>query len=326
MQKVFEYVRRIANSTATVFISGESGTGKEVIAKAIHQFSDRRKNPFVAINCSAIPDNLLETELFGHARGAFTGAVDKKVGLFETAEGGTLLLDEIADLSLPLQGKILRVLQDRKIKRVGENNYRDIDVRIITATHKCLAVEVQENRFREDLFFRLNVIPLHIPPLRERMEDVVPLAEFFLEKLARLNHGMLKRLSPKAIQFLNKEYWRGNVRELENYLERSMVLSTQEEIQAEDFQLLDSNQLQQDSPRAMKNSQDCFSTHELIDLESLNDAYIQYVLKKKQGSKDEAAKLLGIDRKTLYRKLSKHLVSQNAPQQQSTYMHNANDF
>src|SRR3989344_2014217 len=234
-RQVLDLAKRVSSSTANVFISGESGTGKEVIAKAIHSLGNRRKAPFVAINCSAIPENLLESELFGHAKGAFTGAIEKKVGLFEEAEGGTLFLDEIGDLSLPLQAKLLRVLQDRKIKRIGENQLRNINVRIISATHKDLFKEIGEKHFREDLFFRLNVIPIKIPPLRERKEDVVPLAEFFLKKYTALNASNAKGFSKEALEKLLSNPWKGNVRELENAVERAVVLSSGEWIQPENL-------------------------------------------------------------------------------------------
>ena len=222
--RALDLAKRVAGSTAHVLVTGESGSGKEVVAKAIHQFGHRKKSPFVAINCSAIPENLLEAELFGYAKGAFTGAVEKRMGLFEEAAGGTLFLDEIGDLSLPLQAKLLRVLQDKKIKRLGENQMRTIDVRVVSATHKNLRQEVVENRFREDLFFRLNVIPIVLPPLRERKEDILPLAEYFLRKHAALNRTNVKGFTKPATEYLLKNPWKGNVRELENLVERAVVL------------------------------------------------------------------------------------------------------
>ena len=215
----------MAPSTANVFITGESGSGKEVIARMIHNLSPRKDKAFIALNCSAIPESLLESELFGHAKGSFTGASDKKIGLFEEASGGTLFLDEIGDLSLPLQAKLLRVLQERKIKRIGENQMRAIDVRILSATHKDLRKEIAEKNFREDLFFRLNVIPIQIPPLRERKEDIVPLAEYFLRKFTLLNGSTnIKGFSKDALEWLLHQVWPGNVRELENVIERAVVL------------------------------------------------------------------------------------------------------
>ena len=229
--------KRVAPTTTNIFISGESGTGKEVFAKYIHNESTRKKGPFVAINCSAIPENLLESELFGHAKGAFTGAQDKKIGLFEEAEDGTLFLDEIGDLSLPLQAKILRVLQEKKIKRVGENQQRAVNCRIISATHKDLISEIKHGRFREDLYFRLKVIPIHLPPLRERREDILPLAETFMRKFSLENGSTAKKFSTEAIEFLLSNSWRGNVRELENAVERAVVIAMGEEILKKDFML-----------------------------------------------------------------------------------------
>jgi two-component system response regulator HydG len=312
MLKVFDLVKRVAPSTATVCISGESGTGKEVIAKCIHELSPRASKPFVAINCSAIPENLLESELFGHAKGAFTGAIEKKLGLFETANGGTLFLDEIAELSLPLQAKLLRVVQERKVKRVGENTYLDIDVRILTATHADLKQSVGDKTFREDLYYRLNLIPIHLPPLRERKEDIYPLANFFLTKLALLNKTMPKKLSPEALQFLYVQEWRGNVRELENSLERATVLCEKSLIEIKDLMLVEDPEAE-DKYAYLQNKKELAATFfsemalssEIRTLDEISDLYIQFVLSRTAGVKDEAAKLLGIDRKTLYRRMVK---------------------
>ncbi len=304
-KKSFDLAKRVAQSNSTVLITGESGSGKEVFARAIHQWSSRKDKPFVAINCSAIPDNLLESELFGHAKGAFTGASDKKMGLFEDAEGGTLFLDEIGDLNLPLQAKLLRVIQDRKIKRVGENQFRNIDVRVITATHKDLKVEVQEKRFREDLFFRLNVIPLRVPPLRERKEDVMPLANFFLQKFNALNSTDIKGFTTPAKEFLMRNSWRGNVRELENTIERAVVLCTSKEIDIGAFMAFD-DLLPNDLETATAESKNSFVFkygENFLPLEEVEKKYIQHVFIKNNRARESTAKILGIDRKTLYRKL-----------------------
>ena len=304
IRRVVELAKRVANSSATVSISGESGTGKEVFAKAIHKWSTRSKKPFVAINCSAIPENLLESELFGHAKGSFTGAVDKKIGLFEEADGGTLFLDEIGDMNLALQAKLLRVLQEKEIKRVGENQNRQIDVRVIVATHKDLQAEVQAKRFREDLYFRLNVIPVKIPPLRDRREDILPLADFFLKKFNQLNGSKITGFSKSAKEFLLTQNWRGNVRELENAVERAVVLSSGPEIDVNSFLIF--NELPQMGSYSIEDRENSFVFNygdEIAPLCDLERKYVKFVFEKCDRVKDTTAKVLGIDRKTLYRKL-----------------------
>jgi DNA-binding NtrC family response regulator len=218
-------------------ITGESGCGKEVVARAIHRFSARQHKEFVAINCAAIPENLLESELFGHEKGSFTGAVALRVGRFEQCDGGTLFLDEIGDMPLPVQSKILRVLQEGEFSRVGGNQTLRTDVRILAATNRPLEQDVETNRFREDLFYRLNVIRIHIPPLRERHEDVLPLANFFLQRLAREHRLPPHRLSEEAIRHLEDHHWPGNVRELENTLARACVLATADVLLPKDIPL-----------------------------------------------------------------------------------------
>jgi two-component system response regulator HydG len=310
--KALDLAKRVSNSAASIFISGESGTGKEVIARAIHSFGTRKKGPFVAINCSAIPENLLEAELFGYAKGAFTGATDKKIGLFEEAEGGTLFLDEIGDLSLPLQAKLLRVLQERRIKRVGENQTRAIDVRVVSATHKNLTQEVLENRFREDLFFRLNVIPIALPPLRERKEDILPLAEFFLRKFAALNDSKVNGFSKAALECLLSQVWRGNVRELENTIERAVVLCAGDQIDEADlFDIaiapLGTTGLASSDAAVGRGASDLplplGADGQLLTIEELIQMYVKFALIKNGGAKDRTARELGIDRKTLYRRV-----------------------
>ncbi len=300
-KKAMELAKRVSSSQANVLISGESGSGKEVIAKAVHELGDKKEGPFVAINCSAIPENLLESELFGHAKGSFTGASDKKVGLFEEANKGTLFLDEIGDLSLSLQAKLLRVLQERKVKRIGENQYRDISARIICATHKDLRKEVADGKFREDLYFRLNVIPIYMPPLRERKEDILPLSEFFLKKFSMMNNSQVKGFTKEAIQKLESREWKGNVRELENAIERAVVLSTLDYIHAEDLPV---DELFEMSPPASQDKDSfLFEEEKPLTLDELYKRYIQHIFDKNSGAKEQTAKDLGIDRKTLYRKL-----------------------
>lgn len=303
--EALDIARRVAPSHANVIISGESGTGKEVFAKFVHQESKQRDGPFVAINCSAIPENLLESELFGHAKGAFTGAYDKKVGLFEEAQNGTLFMDEIGDMSLSLQAKLLRVLQEKMIRRVGENRNREVNCRLIFATHKDLANEVREHRFREDLFFRLNVIPIAIPPLRERQEDIVPLAEAFLRKYATQNCSIAKVLSKEALRFIVENKWRGNVRELENMIERSVVLSAVAEISLDDLMpkaaTLDGSFV---DPR-FENRQTFFvpCADGLPTVDEVVRRYVEFAVAAKGGARDKTAKEIGIDRKTLYKRL-----------------------
>ncbi len=301
IKNVLDLARRVAKSASNILITGESGTGKEVIAKAIHNMGARKKAPFIVINCSAIPENLLESELFGHAKGSYTGAAEKRIGLFEEAEGGTLFLDEIGDLGLPLQAKLLRVLQERKIKRIGENQFRPINVRILSATHKNLRQEIIDKNFREDLFFRLNVIPIWIPPLRERKEDILPLAEFFLRKFSALNNMRVKQFSKDALEYLLSNSWIGNVRELENTIERAVVLSNTDIIRLDDVITLFN-----DATKTDEKIEFHFPTNpqsKILTVEELVNKYVQHILKLNNGVKDKTAKDLQIDRKTLYRRL-----------------------
>ncbi len=226
LQEVFKLVGRVARSDAPVLIAGESGTGKELVAKAVHEYSMRRQKEMITINCGAIPENLLESELFGHEKGSFTGAIARRAGRFEQADGGTLFLDEIGDMPLTIQVKLLRVLQDGSFSRVGSNETITTDVRIIAATHKNLSEEVAAGRFREDLYYRLNVVEIRIPPLRERLEDIPLLAEFFLQRITKKNGMARIRLSAEAINALQSHTWPGNVRELENTIARACALAS----------------------------------------------------------------------------------------------------
>jgi DNA-binding NtrC family response regulator len=226
LQEVFKLVGRVARSDAPVLIAGESGTGKELVAKAVHEYSPRRQKEMITINCGAIPENLLESELFGHEKGSFTGAIARRAGRFEQADGGTLFLDEIGDMPLSIQVKLLRVLQDGSFSRVGSNETITTDVRIIAATHKNLSEEVAAGRFREDLYYRLNVVEIRIPPLRERVEDIPLLAEFFLQRITRKNGMARIRLSAEAVNVLQSHTWPGNVRELENTIARACALAS----------------------------------------------------------------------------------------------------
>lgn len=297
MKAVYDLIKRVAPTESCVLITGESGVGKEVVARAIHENSNRHDKPFIGINCSAIPESLIESELFGHTKGSFTGATQHRKGLFEEADGGTLFLDEIGDLDFSLQAKLLRVFQDQKIRAVGDNKFRSVNVRIITATHKNLGNEIKEGRFREDLYYRLNVIPVHIPPLRQRKEDIVILAKHFLEESARKNKMEVRGFTPAALTKLVHLNWKGNVRELQNVVERSVVLSGGDQIDEQDIPVGDS----------MEEEPDEFSGEIVGDMPTLRDVerrYILSVLKKNNGKKDVAAKVLGMSRRTLYRKLT----------------------
>lgn len=293
MQEIFDIVERVANSTSNVLITGESGTGKEVIARALHQRSSRSKNSFVAINCTAIPDTLMESELFGHVKGAFTGAQADKRGLFEEAEGGTIFLDEIGDMNVALQAKLLRVLQERVIRPVGSTQSKTIDVRVIAATHCDLKQGIANGTFREDLYYRLAVIPLTMPPLRHRTEDIPLLAHHFLNKYSLMNGGRVHGFMPEALRRLMGLPWPGNVRELENLIERLVVMSKTPTIRAEDIPLGEERSFEHFYGQ---------NVGDLPSLDALEKRYITLVLEKTGQRKEKAAQILGISRRTLYRK------------------------
>ena len=234
MEFLYKQIMKIAPSNGRVLITGETGTGKELAARAIHQNSKRSDRPFIKVNCAAIPEELIESELFGHEKGSFTGAISTQVGKFEQAHRGTLFLDEIGDMSLSTQAKVLRTLQENEIQRVGGNKVIEVDVRVITATNKNLEKEIKAGRFREDLFYRLNVIPLHIPPLRERKEDIPLLVNHFIQQFCRENGKRIKSISPEAMELLKRHDWSGNVRELRNIIERMIIVAEGDEISAND--------------------------------------------------------------------------------------------
>jgi DNA-binding NtrC family response regulator len=296
MREIFALIRRISHSTSNVLILGESGTGKEVVARTLHFTSARAAQPFVPINCTAMPEGLLESELFGHARGAFTGAHVAKKGLFEEAHGGTLFLDEIGDMAIGLQSKLLRVLQDREIRPVGANRSVRVDVRIIAATNKNLKEEIEEGRFRQDLFYRLNVIPIQLPPLRERTEDIPLLAEHFMRKHAGERP---RRISRGALERLRRLPWEGNARELENAIERALALSPEEEISADD---LPSLAVPGPDQRGFEDSLLQMAVDKRMTLRELGDRYVDQILTLTAGNKVQAARILGINRRTLYRR------------------------
>ena len=296
MREVFDLIRRVADSQTNILITGESGTGKELVAKAIHFNSLRKAAPFVPVNCAAIPELLLESELFGHMRGAFTDAKSDKRGLFEEAQDGTIFLDEISELPLMLQAKLLRAVQEREIRRVGATRSVPIDVRIIAATNVNLAEEVKAKRFREDLFYRLNVIEIRLPSLRDRKEDIPLLVEGLMQKSTAAKHKGIEGIAESALARLIDYEWPGNVRELENVIERAATLAQQTKIMLDDL------------PSGIRDVQGEGQMIEdtvdrLLPLEELEQAYIRRILSKMGGNKYQAAQVLGIDRKTLYRKL-----------------------
>jgi two-component system, NtrC family, response regulator AtoC len=292
MQRVYALIRQVAPTTSTIFITGESGTGKELAARAIHKASPRHEKPFVSINCPAIPDGLMESELFGHERGAFTGADQRRKGKFELADGGTLLLDELGDLPGPLQAKLLRVLQEGQIERVGGSKTIRVDVRIISCTAKDLAKEVEAGRFRQDLLYRLQVIPLKMPPLREHREDIAELCQVFLHEF-NSQHGRSVSINNEAIHHLEHYDFPGNVRELRNIMERASVLCRGTEITPEDLPYEIAEIV------AMPVASFCLSDN----LAVAEKSFVQQALQATDGNRTEAARLLGISRKNLWEKM-----------------------
>ena len=298
MRDALELVARVAEHRTTVLITGESGTGKEVIAQAIHRASPRAAAPFVAINCAAIPESLLESELFGHVRGAFTGALADKAGLFEQAGGGTLLLDEIGELPLPLQSKLLRVLQEGELRRVGDQRTRRVDVRLLAATARDLEGEAAAGRFREDLYYRLNVVTIHLPPLAERRADIQPLARHFAARLAgRLGRAVV--LSDDTLAWLETQRWPGNVRELEHAIERAAVLSDREVLEPADFR-------KDPLPAHRSGPQGAGSGTLREAVETAERQAIVAALQAAGGNRRAAAKLLGVSLRTLFYKIDRY--------------------
>ncbi len=320
VREIYKTIGKVAANDVSILITGESGTGKELIAKAIHQNSPRAKGPFVAVNCAAIPRDLLESELFGYRKGAFTGAEENRPGHFEIANNGTLFLDEVGDLPITLQAKLLRVLQEKEVQRLGSSEAKSVDVRILAATNQNLEKMVKEKKFREDLFFRLNVIPIHLPPLRERKEDIPLLCEYFLAKLSQETGGPRKTLSPEAMQMLEDYRWPGNIRELENVIKRAAILSANETLHVQDFAFF-LGKGAEDTQREIEE----MGLEELIasrlqsflaklgDLETTNlyetimemaeRPLIRLILKQTGQNQIRAAKILGINRNTLRKKI-----------------------
>jgi DNA-binding NtrC family response regulator len=290
MQVVFEIIPEVASSDSSILIVGETGTGKELVAKAIHAKSKRAPLPFIAINCGAIPDNLLESELFGHQKGAFTGAVHARKGFFEVVSGGTLFLDEIGEISQKMQVDLLRVLEEKKILRIGDRQPIDVDFRLISATRRDLEKDVAEGRFREDFFYRINVIRLHIPPLRNRKDDIPPLVEHFLNKYSQQTAKPVDHVNGEAMRLLQSYDWPGNVRELENAVERAVVLAKARTLRREDFAFLRNSGHSPGSPRSLKD---------------MERRYIQEVLEDCDWNVTKAGRVLNVNRVTLHKMIKR---------------------
>lgn len=296
MDKIKKLAQEIADSRATLLIQGESGTGKEVLAKYIHEISGRKDGPFIAINCAALPAGLLESELFGYEKGSFTGADITRKGKFELANGGTILLDEVSEMELSLQAKLLRVLQEHEIFSLGSSKPIKLDIRVIATTNRELKKEVDEKRFREDLYYRLNVIPFVLPPLRERMDDIAVLCEFFIKKHCKLNNRETKKLSSEVIGKIMSMEWKGNVRELENFIERAILLTKGEEIKLADL-FLDQN---------IDDVKNDFIPFTGMSLEDMEKKLIMNTLKMANNNKTKAADMLGVSVRTIRNKINQY--------------------
>jgi two-component system response regulator HydG len=305
MRRVNELITRVGASEASVLIHGETGTGKELVARAVHEASPRREGPFVALNCAAVPPTLLESELFGHARGAFTDAKNARQGLFVEASGGTLFLDEIGEMPMEMQAKLLRALQERKVRPVGSNTEVSFDARIVTATHRDLEADVQKERFRQDLYYRINVVRIDVPALRERSSDVLKLAAHFLKTASERSAKGSLELSSQVADRLMAYDWPGNVRELENCIERAVALARFDHLTVEDLP---------EKIRAYRADRFVMAANEVDEILSLDEIerrYIIRVIKLLNGNKARAAQLLGLDRRTLYRKLERYEARNN---------------
>lgn len=299
MQQIYEIIDRISTGSPTVLIQGESGTGKELVANVIHQNSVRRDKPFIPVNCGAIAEGLLESELFGHVKGAFTGAIKDNIGLFKAADGGTLFLDEIAEVPPALQVKLLRALQERKIRPVGDTHEFGIDVRVIAATNKELEHAIENKTFRKDLYYRLNVISIHLPPLREIKEDIPHLVQHFMKKFSKETHRQVSRIAPEALDLLMGYDWPGNVRQLENIIERGFALGEGDMICVRD---LPSEIREMDRQMNISDAN--------LNLVENEKVLIRRALQQTLGNKAEAAQLLGINITTVYRKMEKYRISE----------------
>lgn len=302
MQLIFETIRKVAHSKATVLIKGESGTGKELVARSLHFLSARKNKPFIKVNCAALSTGLLESELFGHEKGSFTGAHSRKIGRFEMADGGTILLDEISEIDIALQAKLLRVLQEKQFERVGGTQVLDVDVRIIATTNRDLEKAVRDGKFREDLYFRLHVVPVIVPPLRKRMSDVPLLMDYFLSAYANENCKHIVGYEEGVLEKLMSYSWPGNVRELENTIERAVVLSSGELLLKEHFEIGELKTLATLRNDTTSEKQDIFN-EEIVTLEEIERRYILHTLKQFSNNKTKAAQALDVSVRTLRNKL-----------------------
>jgi DNA-binding NtrC family response regulator len=303
MQEVFELIRLVADSEASVLVHGESGTGKEMVASAIHFNSRRRAKPYVRVSCASLPESLIESELFGYERGAFTGASERRIGRFEAASGGTLFLDEIGELPQSFQVKLLRVLQERKIERLGSNRSIDVDVRIVSASQRPLEEEIRIGRFREDLFFRVHTVAIHLPPLRDRREDIPLLVQSFLREFAEARQRQIDGFTDEVIELFERHTWPGNVRELRNVIERAVLFCKGDRITVDD---LPATLRGEDGDRAPRPSAPVRSLHQAV--EEAETEAIRAALSATRGRRAEAAELLGISRKTLWEKIRLHAI------------------
>lgn len=304
MRQIFSLVEQVAPSKAAVLITGESGTGKELVARALHSLSSRANGPFVALNCAAMPESLIESELFGHEKGAFTGAVERRAGCFELAQGGTLLLDEIGDMPLNTQAKLLRVLEDSRVRRLGGRNETTVDVRVVASTNKNLAEAIRMNQFREDLFYRLNVFEIHLPPLRERLDDVPVLARTLMEDLNRKHGTQVTDVAPEAMDLMRHYRWPGNVRELRNALERAVILASEGTILQRHLPPSVAPTAVRETPPAAGDASDDFLVLQPgTTIDEAERALVRRTLILTKGNKTRAAEILGISLKTLFNKL-----------------------
>lgn len=309
MQDVFRLVTKVMNNTITVLIYGESGTGKELIARAIHYNGDRKDKPFVIVNCASIPRELLESELFGHERGSFTGAHQQKKGKFENANGGTIFLDEVGELEMLLQAKLLRVIQEKEFERVGGTELIKTDVRIISATNRDLKIAVEEKEFREDLYYRLNSFPIYVPPLRQRKGDVLVLAEYFINEFNKKLGKEIKGFTKRALKLIYEYDWPGNIREMENTIERCLIITENDVVDVED---LPSHLRTAESIASVDYAGPLFSNDTIVPFEKLKEEAIRHALKVTKGNIVEAAKRLHLGRATIYRLMEKYSIENRA--------------